>query len=323
MSSSSTNPRGAVDLSELAERAKRAQAGAPGGASAAGASAAGASAGGRSASYVVEVTEQNFEAEARKSLQHPVVVELYSPRVPNGQQMSDDLARLAAEEGGKFSVARVNIDAVPELGGALAQAFGVQGVPALGGMLGGQPVGLTQGLLGPDQLKQVIDQLLQAAVANGIVGRAEPVGGTEAPVDADEPDPRFAAADEALERGDYAAAVDEFDKLVQANPRDAEAQSGRAQAALLLRTAELNPQQVIADAAAPDASIDLQLTAADAELATGRAEEGFARLVALIKQTAGEDRDRVRVRLLELFDTLGNSDPRVQKARRDLMAALF
>jgi putative thioredoxin len=199
----------------------------------------------------------------------------------------------------------------------------VQGVPALGGLLGGQPVGLTQGLLTKDQMKQLIDQLLQAAVANGIVGRAEPVSGAVDETAEDEPDPRFAAADEALERGDYAAAVEEFDKLLQANPRDAEAQAGKAQAALLLRTAELNPQQVLADAAAPDASIDLQLTAADAELATGRAEEGFARLIALIKKTSGDDRDRVRVRLLELFETLGNTDPRVQKARRDLMAALF
>src|SRR3954453_2758897 len=123
MSSTPTNPRGAVDLSALAERAKQAQAGGP------------PAGGGRGASDVVEVTEENFEAEARKSLQHPVVVELYSPRVPQGQQMSDDLAQLASEEGGKFSVARVNIDTVPQLGSALAQAFGVQGVPALGGLL--------------------------------------------------------------------------------------------------------------------------------------------------------------------------------------------
>jgi putative thioredoxin len=310
MSSTPTNPRGAVDLSALAERAKQAQAGGP------------PASGGRGASYVVEVTEENFEAEARKSLQHPVVVELYSPRVPQGQQMSDDLAQLASEEGGKFSVARVNIDTVPQLGSALAQAFGVQGVPALGGLLQGQPLGLTQGLLTKEQLKQVVDQLLKAAVANGIVGRAEPVGGA-VDEDADEPDPRFAAADEALQRGDYAAAVAEFDKLLQANPRDAEAQAGKAQAALLARTADLNPQQVLADAGAPDAPIDLQLTAADAELATGRAEEGFARLIDLIKRTSGDDRDRVRVRLLELFETLGNADPRVQKARRDLMTALF
>lgn len=314
MSSTPTNSRGAVDLSAIADRAKQSQ---PAGAS-------GRPSGG--ASYVVEVTEQTFEAEARKSLQHPVVVELTSSsRVPEAQQMSPILDELARQEGGKFSVARVDMDQSPQLVQALAQAFGVQGIPAVGGLLQGQPVGLAQGALGKDQLKQLVDELVKAAVANGIVGRAEPTGQTDAGDQAEdaEPDPRFAAAYEAMEQGDFATAVDEFDKLLQTNPKDSEAEAGKAQASLLLRSAELDPDAAIAAAAAPDSPIDVQLTAADAELSTGRAEEAFARLIAVIRKTSGDERDAVRVRLLELFETLGNSDPRVQKARRDLMTALF
>ena len=56
------------------------------------------------ASYVVEVTETNFESVMRLSLQHPVVVELYSPRVEGGQALSDALVQLANEAGGPDNI---------------------------------------------------------------------------------------------------------------------------------------------------------------------------------------------------------------------------
>lgn len=306
MSSTPTNPRGAVDLSAIAERAKQSQP-APGG-------------GTGGASYVVEVTEQTFDNEVlRKSLNHPVIVEFYSPRAQGAQRLSDALAELATEAAGKYLVARMNVDTAPQF----AQAIGLQAVPTVVGALQGQLIPLFQGVVDKEQIRSALDQVVKAAVANGIVGRAEPTGQAAAAENEGEPDPRFAAAYEAMENGDFATAVEEFDKLLQANPKDSEAQAGKAQASLLLRTADLDPDAVIAAAAAPDAPIEAQLTAADAEIATGRVEEAFARLVGVIRTTSGDDRNTVRVRLLELFETLGNSDPRVQKARRDLMTALF
>ncbi len=169
--------------------------------------------------------------------------------------------------------------------------------------------------------------MLTAAVANGVVGRAEPVGGGPAPEAAEEelpaPDPRFAAADAALERGDFAAAVSEFDVLLQANPGDAEAAAGKAQAGLLARASALDPQTTLAAAGRPGASVAEQLAAADVEMATGRADAAFARLIGQVRVRSGEERNEVRVRLLELFETLGNADQRVLTARRDLMTALF
>ena len=76
-------------------------------------------------------------------------------------------------------------------------------------------------------------------------------------------------------------------------------------------------------AAAADATVADQLAAADLELATGRVDEAFDRLIGQIKVRTGPERDEVRVRLLALFDTVGNADPRVLKARRALMTALF
>lgn len=308
MSPEPSNPRGAIDLSELAAKAQQ-QGQTPG-----------AAAGATGASYVVEVTEATFDSEVvRKSLNHLVVVEFYSPRAQGAEVLSNALAQLATEYAGKFSVARLNVDDAPQF----AQSIGLQAVPTVVGVLGGQLAPLFQGALPKEQIQPVIDELIKAAVSQGIIGRAEPTAGAAGDDESDEPDPRFAAADEALARGDYAAAVAEFDKLLEANPQDSEAQAGKAQAGLLLRTAEADPEATIAAADAADATIDAQLAAADVELATGRADQAFARLIGVIKKTAGDDRNTVRLRLLELFETVGNSDPAVQKARRNLMAALY
>jgi putative thioredoxin len=308
MSSSSFNRPGAVDLSQLAQQAKQ--------------SAPASSLGPRTAggSYVIEVTEQTFEAETiRRSVQHPVVVELFSPRVATGQQLSDALIEIANASDGKFLLARLNVDTAP----GIVQALGLQAVPTVIALINGQLAPLFQGVLPKDQVQAAIDQLLKAAVTNGMVGRAQPVG-SEQPMAEPEPeaDPRFAAADAALERGDFAAAREEFDKLLQANPNDAEAQVGKAQSGLFARAAALDPESTLAAADGSD-DLESQLAAADIEMITGQVEAAFARLIGMIKRISGAERDQARVRLLELFETLGNTDERVLKARRNLMTALF
>jgi putative thioredoxin len=308
MSSSSFNRPGAVDLSQLAQQAKQ--------------SAPASSLGPRTAggSYVIEVTEQTFEAETiRRSVQHPVVVELFSPRVATGQQLSAALIEIANASDGKFLLARLNVDTAP----GIVQALGLQAVPTVIALINGQLAPLFQGVLPKDQVQAAIDQLLKAAVTNGMVGRAQPVG-SEQPMAEPEPeaDPRFAAADAALERGDFAAAREEFDKLLQANPNDAEAQVGKAQSGLFARAAALDPESTLAAADGSD-DLESQLAAADIEMITGQVEAAFARLIGMIKRMSGAERDQARVRLLELFETLGNTDERVLKARRNLMTALF
>lgn len=318
MSSSSFSRAGAIDLSQLAARAQQPPAGGAG-APRAGAPSTGAPRTG--AGYVLEVTEQNFEAETiRRSVQHPVVVELYSPRVASGSQLSDALAEIANASAGKFLLARLNVDTAP----GIVQALQLQAVPTVIALIGGQVAPLFQGVLPKAEVQTYLDQLLAAAVANGVVGRAEPVGGPPAadPEPESGPDPRFAAADEAIERGDFDAAVAEFDLMLQSNPNDAEAKAGRAQAGLFARAAALDPEAVLATATSSTALAD-QLEAADIEMLTGQPEAAFGRLIGLVRSRAGDERDAARVRLLELFETLGNADERVLKGRRELMSALF
>ena len=310
MSASSFNRPGAIDLSQLTQRAK--QPAAPTG----GGPAAG------SGSYVLEVTERTFEAEViRRSVKHPVVVEFYSPRVSTGQALSDALAAAAAAAGGKFLVARLNVDLSPQI----VQALQLTAVPTVIGVIGGQIAPLFQGVLPREQVQAYLDELVKAAVANGIVGRADPVSGAPQAAVADEVpavDPRFAAADAAFERGDFQAAQDEFDLLLAADPNDAEARAGKAQAGLLARTSVLDPERTLA-AAGQSKDVQAQLDAADVELVHGEVEAAFERLLGVVRSRAGTERDQARVRLLELFETLGNADERVLKARRQLMTALF
>ncbi|MEA5119144.1 MAG: tetratricopeptide repeat protein, partial [Propionicimonas sp.] len=164
-----------------------------------------------------------------------------------------------------------------------------------------------------------LGQVRQAAAGAGVVGRADP-----ASIDEDAgPDPRFAEADAALEKGDFAAAVTEFDKILAQTPNDPEAKAGRAQASLLVRLGAIDPRSVLERANAVPDDLDAQAAAADVELGGGNPAAAFERLIAAIRLASGADRERLRVRLLELFETVGPSDPAVLKARRDLMSALF
>lgn len=297
---------GAMDLSGLVNRAAQAPGGAP-------------RSGGR---YVTDVDEASFDAVMRKSLQHVVVVEFTSPRAQGADQLSRTLDALAEQADGRWLLARVDVDVAPRI----AQALGVQAVPMVVGVVGGQLAPLFQGVLPPQEVAAYLDELMRAAVANGITGRAEPVGPApdEAGEDEEAPrDPRFAAADAAVDAGDFALAREEYDKLVQANPRDAEAVAGRAAVGLLARTGDLDVAAALADAAAQPRDVEAQFAAADAEIVTGDAAAAFARLIALVRVTAGDERNTVRLRLLELFETQPADDPAVLKARRDLMSALF
>lgn len=308
MTSENFSRPGAVDLSALASSAATSNAGP---------SSTGAAAG----SYVQQVGEADFDAVVRKSALHPVVMELYSPRA-NAQDLSDALIELTNAAGGRWLLARVNVDAEQRI----AQAMGVQAVPTVVVVIGGQLAPLFQGTKTREEVAAYLDQVSQVAVANGLTGRAEPVGGT-APA-GDEPaapavDPKYAAADAALEAGDYAGAVAEFEKLLASSPSDAEAAQGLAQAKLLQRSTAFDPQRIVELAASEPTNWANQLDAADMELINGDATAAFDRLLDVVRETRDDEREAARVRLLELFQVVGNADPAVAKARRKLSTALF
>jgi putative thioredoxin len=309
VSQSNFSRPGAVDLSSLRK---------PAGATAA-APAGGGGAGGAGGAYVLEVTEANFQADViERSLQAPVVVELYSPRSQGAATLSAALVKLSTEYDGKFLVARIDVDANPQV----AQAFGVQAVPVVIAILRGQPVPLFQGVLGEPEVRQYLDQLLTVAVANGITGRAEPVGAVTEPVEEDAPNPRYEKAGNAVGAGDLDGAIAAYEELLKETPNDAEAKSGLARVQLVKRTQDV-PADMRKRAADNPADVEAQLLVADVDLMGGHIDDAFARLISTVQATAGDERNAVRLHLLELFDVVGADDERVVKARRRLMAALF
>lgn len=268
-------------------------------------------------SYAMNVTEAEFEWAAGESVRYPVIMIFHSPRDTAGSGVVNVLTKLANEAAGKWLLAKVDVDKYPQI----AQAMRIQAVPTVVALLGGQAMPLFQGTRDEKDIAALMKQVEQAAVASGITGRAKPAAGQQTD---DEPqtDPRFKAADEALAKGDYEAALKEFDKLIEANPRDAEAKAGKAQTGLLARTADVDPE-CIEKADADPQDIGSAFVAADVELATGQAGKAFDRLLGLIKTNYGDDREKIRVRLLELFETLPPNNEDLKKARRELSLALF
>ncbi len=300
--------RGAVDLSALRQPAP-----APGPAGASG------TGGG---SYSVDVSEQNFQDVVRASINHLVVVVLWSPRSPQAQTYNDQVAALVDTYDGKIQLARVDVDTSPQI----AQAFQVQAVPTLVGLVKGQPVPLMQGTADDAQLRQVLDELVTIAVQNGVTGRAQASG---APVDdtqaAEEPveDPRFAAADAAFAAGDLDEAVAEYEKLKAQYPADDEISERLAGVRLMSRTqgADLTAARTAAGDDPDD--VAAQLLVADLDVSGGHVDDAFDRLIQLVKRLPADEREAVRERLIELFTVVGQGDPRVATARRALAAALY
>lgn len=271
---------------------------------------------------VLDLTEETFNDVVEQSNQVPVLVLLWQVGEGQSIQLNTTLQTLVTEYAGKFVLARIDVAANPRL----AQVFQVQTVPAALAVLKGQPVPLFQGAPSAEQVRPVLDQLLDLAKENGVTGTVDAGEQAEADEEPAEPPlpPHIQAAYDAIEADDLDGAAAAFSQAINENPADTEAAAGLAQVQLLQRIGGLDPAQVLQRAdEAPAGDLDAQLPAADLEVAGGRVAEGFARLLQAIRVTAGEDKERARVRLLELFKLAPEDDLAVIKARRDLATALY
>jgi putative thioredoxin len=190
----------------------------------------------------------------------------------------------------------------------------------------GRPMPLIQQLASLEELREAIKQVLQQLTASGFTGRHQPRSGSgvvDEETGEEQLDPRYVPAQEALERGDIDAAVAEYQKLVDANPADAEASAGLAMANLLKRTESVDLNQARTAAAERPDDVEAQTMVADLDLLGGHVEDSFVRLIELVRRTTGAERDAARTHLIGLFGAVGNDDPRVIRARRDLASALF
>jgi putative thioredoxin len=265
---------------------------------------------------VIDVTEATFQAEVvERSLRQLVVVDLWAEWCGPCKQLSPVLERMAAESGGAWVVAKVDVDANPRI----AQLFGAQSIPTIVAIAGGQPVDAFSGALPEPEIRKWINALLDA-LRDKLPGirDAEAAGG---PVEEPE-DPRFTEAEEAFERGDFAAAQAAYERILDVEPANELAKNALAQVKFTARAESADPD-AIAKADADPSDLPAQLDAADLEIAANDVEAGFKRLIDTVRRTTGEDRNKVREHLVALFDLFDPADDRVMKARRDLASALF
>ena len=257
----------------------------------------------------LEVTAANLTAEFLPlSRTKPVIVIAWSSRSPESIEMVKTLGTLETSYQGSWALARLDIDAEPNV----AQALQTKSVPYAIALIGEQMVPLFEQSYPEAQICLVLDKVLTLAAEQGV---------GSAPIEVSEPEEDEAMA--ALESGDFRAAEVAYKKLLARKPTDSFAKLGLAQTQLLIRTDGLDLATIIKEASDSPSDIALQLQAADMEIANGGVEAAFNRLLHLVKATSGDERTKSREHLLTLFVLVDPSDPRLAAARSALANALF
>jgi len=285
--------------------------------------------------FVIDVTEETFNTDVvERSRAVPVIIDLWAEWCGPCKQLSPVLEKLADEAGGQWILAKVDVDANPQLSAALQ----VQSIPMVVAVLGGQLVDGFLGAMPEAQVRQWIGQVLAVAEKMGMQLAAPDADELEdgedtaaagrVPRGAGVPPapgipPAYAEARDAMERGDMDGAAKAFEQELAANPGDPVAKTGLAQVNLIRRVTSYDQAKARKDAAEHPGDVEAQARVADIDMASGRIEEAFNRLLGVVRRTSGEERDQARVHLVGLFELLPPNDPQVKKARSTLSALLF
>lgn len=251
---------------------------------------------------ITTTDEENFQDVMSTSQAVPVIMVMWSPRSLESKPTLAMLEEITRENAGAFQLVEVDVDHAP----AIAQAFQIQGVPTVVALVGGRPVPLFQGAAAKEQVLPIVTQVLEAAAQMGITARiAVAAEDTVAPTP-----PEHEAPLAAEDAGNLDEAIAGWEKVIELNPRDEAAKSHLSRVRFAAR-------------AYGEQDTDDPAARADALFAAGDAAGAFDVLLDLLAATKDdEERDALRLRLLDLF-RVGGSSPEVSKARTRLAMLLM
>ncbi|MFC0582599.1 co-chaperone YbbN [Micrococcoides hystricis] len=273
-------------------------------------------AGNAGASWVQELTAENFQQVAQLSGRVLVIMSLTDSTTPEAAQINDVLAEAVNEQQGRALLAVGDLAKEPQL----LQVFGVPQGPLVVALMNGQPVPIMDRPMPREHVDQVMGEVLKACIQQGITGTVPPVSGGEP---AEELSPEHQRAQEAIDAGDYDAALEAYKAALNNKPDDEVAEQGIAQVSLLKRVADMDAQQVRERAAAEQDDVQAQIAVADLDVVGGHVDDAFKRLVNYIATHFGDDRETARKHLVELYAVVGVHDPRVNVSRQKLSRVLF
>jgi putative thioredoxin len=259
----------------------------------------------------IAVTQENLVSEfVTKSKEKVVVLLAWSARSTQSKEILETLGKLEKADNNTWSLGTVDVDSQPQV----AQALQIKSVPVAIAIIAEQLLPLFESVPPADQVRLVINKLLELASQKG-VGKA-PEGATEIPME-----PEEEAAYAAMEKGDYKAAKLSYETWLKRKPNEQVAVVGLSQVNLMLRIEGLDPVLTLKNA--KDDDLTSQLMCADIQVASGDYEAAFDRLLKVIKSKTGDERDKAKAHLISLFNLVDPADPRLIKARAALASALF
>lgn len=267
-----------------------------------------------SSPLVRSVGKENIEELLQQSTEVPFVLVFHSERSEGSIKLVETLTGEVTTRGGSLGLGVVDVDKDRDI----ASVFRVQAVPTTVAVVGGNPIPLFQGVPQDSDIVTALDNVAAAAAQMGVTGSLS--AGEEAPKPKPLP-PHIAEARAAFDEGNLEEAENEYAAALKENPGEQMAKSGLAQVQLLRRIEHVDPIAVLEKA--QQGGLEDHLLASDVEVASGHPENAFARLLAMINQTTGDDRERARLHLLDLFTVVGSKNPAVNQARRALANALM
>jgi len=278
--------------------------------------------------HVVDVGDQDFEREVlQRSTATPVIVDFWAPWCGPCKTLGPVLERLAGEHAGAFVLAKVNVDQAP----AVAQAFGIQSIPAVKGFRDGRVVAEFVGAQPEATVRRLIGLVLPTE-ADRLVREAELLSASPSEAEAKlraalEVDARHGRALLALARllGDRDAVADALallERVPPGPPFDQEVERLTAALRTLADGAGDEDSLRATLAARPD-DLDARLALGRTLAAAGRHEDALAELLEVVRRDRKHDDAAARKAMVDLFAILGSDHPLTERFRSELARILF